>query len=162
VTEAERVPPSPKATRTGRHPVSKSVFVVGMILLLLATMSGCGRTGTPTKLAAPQPESVVAFDSGHGTGPYDEMTYARYSSEIAFTASEDLVIRSIRPEMSYCNGSSGFLVFVRDENYGYLGAEAGIVDGSGPMTPEFADRHLDGPVTLTAGKTYLIMMEVWT
>ena len=30
------------------------------------------------------------------------------------------------------------------------------------MTPTFSDRFLDTSVTLVAGKTYLIAMEVWT
>jgi len=90
------------------------------------------------------------------------MTYAKYESEIAFTPQVDVMVRGIRPQIWYCNGSSGFLAFIRSEHYEPLAAEAGLVDGTGPLQPTFLARHLDSPVTLKAGTKYLIVMEVWT
>jgi hypothetical protein len=90
------------------------------------------------------------------------MTYAKYESEVAFTPQVDLVVGGIRPQIWYCNGSSGFLAFIRGEHYEWLAAEAGLVDGTGPLEPTFSSRHLDSPVTLKAGTKYLIVMEVWT
>jgi len=107
-------------------------------------------------------ETVTVFDTGQGMGQYDEMTYAEYSSEIALTPSESLTVRAIRPEIWYSNGTSGFLAVIRDEHLGYLGAEAGMVDGSGNMTPLFSDRHLQAPIVLAAGQKYLLQMRVWT
>src|SRR6266480_2080492 len=101
---------------------ANGAFAVAMAALgLMAT--GCGRSVAPANKpgAAPSTPAVI-FDSGQGTGPYDQMTYAKYVSEVVFTPSMTHRVRSIRPRIWYSNGSSGFIAFLRDEHGGWLGA----------------------------------------
>ncbi|HYR52235.1 MAG TPA: hypothetical protein VET83_06440 [Candidatus Dormibacteraeota bacterium] len=133
--------------------------------LVTVVLAGCGNTGSNKPLTSKLPEqtgSPVVFDSGRGTGQFDAMTYAKYASSLVLTPQVDMIVRGIRPQIWYCNGASGFLAFIRDEHYGYLEAEAGLVDGTGGASPKFSDRQFDTPLTLKAGTHYLIEMEVWT
>ena len=142
--------------------------MLGMKVLIALIV--CGIASTACDSHAPPsavkrvdpPAPAIVFDTGRGTGQYDQMTYFKYESELALTPQVDVAVRGIRPQMYYCNGTSGFIAIIRDEHYQPLAVEAGLVDGDGQLTPTFSDRHLDPPLTLTAGKTYRIVMEVWT
>lgn len=109
----------------------------------------------------PQHETII-FDSGRGTGQYDQMTYATYESRLRITPSSEMTVASIRPQMWFCNGSCGFTAFIMNEHSQPLGSEAGLVDGTGGMVPTFSDRQLDSTLVLRAGTTYEIRMTVWT
>ena len=131
--------------------------------VIIATLVGCESPKNSVESDSTTPaERTVVFNSGVGTGQYDRMTYAEYRSDIALTPQTDLTVSAILPQIWYCNGSSGFLAFIRDEHYLLLAAETGLVDGDGEMTPTFSDRRLDEVVTLKADSTYRIVMTVWT
>jgi hypothetical protein len=104
---------------------------------------------------------AVALQSGRGTGPYDSMTYATYESSVRLTPRTSLNVASLVPDLWYSNGTSGYLVHVRDEFYQPLAAQAGLFD-SGDLSQAFADRSLDTPLELQAGVSYTIVMSVWT
>ena len=110
----------------------------------------------------PQLEKKVVFDSGRGTGQYDDMTYFKYESEIVFTPDIDIKVSAIRPQINYCNGTSGFIAHIRDIHPPPLVSEAGLVDGRGNMAPTFSDRQLDSVIVLKANTPYLVAMSVWT
>jgi len=146
-------------------------WLIGAIIL--AAFAGCDDNQSSPKLATPfatppppkiptNVDSLIVFSSGRGTGQYDTATYAKYSSSILLTPQTDMTVTGIRPQVWYNNGASGFLSFIRGAHYEYLEAEAGLADGTGYDTPKFLDRHLEEPLTLKAGTTYLIEMEVWT
>jgi hypothetical protein len=103
----------------------------------------------------------LVLESGRGTGPYDTMTYATYESSIRLIPRTALNVTSLVPDMWYSNGTSGYLVHVRDESYQPLAAQAGLFD-SGDLSRAFADRSLDEPLELQAGVPYTIVMSVWT
>jgi hypothetical protein len=135
-----------------------------LILGLTALVGlGCGRSSSP---AAPQNAEPAAhstlFDTGRGTGPYDKMTYYRYTSEIALTPAADITVGSIRPQIWYVNGTAGFMATVADSNGNLLASEAGMVDGSGDVSPAFDDRRMQPSMKLRAGLTYRIQMDTWT
>jgi hypothetical protein len=90
------------------------------------------------------------------------MTYFKYSSGLVLIPREDMVVTAIRPQVFFCNGTSGFLAHVRDSMYQPLAAEAGLAEGTGFSSPKFLDRSLDEPVALQAGAKYYIIMDVWT
>lgn len=142
-------------SRITAHPITFAV--------LLTIFINCGNPmdSASTQRTA-QSEKAIIFDSGLGTGQYDKMTYFEYESEIMLTPEVDITISGIRPQIWYCNGTSGFLAFIRDEHYQPVASEAGLVDGNGEMVPAFSDRHLDREVTLKADSSYLIVMSVWT
>src|SRR5262245_48001792 len=123
--------------------------------------AGCDHSSAPVSPNSAPTQNIV-FDSGKGTEPQDQMTYAKYESQVTFSPSVDITVRSIRPTMWYCNGTSGYIAFIRGEHYEFLASEAGLVDGAGEMNPTFVDRRLDSLVTLRAGSKYLIVMEAWT
>jgi hypothetical protein len=142
--------------KMGRFVNWVEISAVASIVISTAIFMGCGDgAGSPTT-------SSVVFDSGRGTGQYDKMTYAEYKSEIFFVPHIDMKISAIRPQIWYCNGSSGFLAFIRNEHYQPLASETGLVDGGGDMTPLFPNRRLEKDITLKADSTYIIVMSVWT
>jgi len=136
-------------------------FVALVVVASLVPCVGCDKSTAPAPSNS-KPNLVVVFDSGRGTGQYDQMTYSKYESEVSIVPQANMAVRSIRPQMWYCNGSCGYLAFIRGEHYEFIASQAGFVDGTGAATPTFSDRFLDTPVELVAGKTYLIVMEVWT
>ena len=138
-----------------------SVYRLTLGAVFLPLLLGCSHSDSPVSVSRETGSSVV-FDSGLGNGPYDSMTYAKYESELEFTPTANITVRAIRPTIWYCNGSSGFLAFIRGEHYEFMASEAALVDGSGAMRPLFGDRKLETELTLEAGKKYRIVMEVWT
>jgi hypothetical protein len=136
----------------------------GLVVLVACSLAGCGRdraSKSASRTTDPAASAVV-FDTGSGTGQYDQMTYAKYQSEMAITPEVDIPVRSIRPRLWYCNGSCGYLAFIRSENYEFIASQAGMMDGDMAIQTDFAERLLDPPMTLRAGKTYRIVMETWT
>src|SRR4030042_449765 len=72
---------------------------------------------------------TILFDSGEGTGSYDNMTYAQYESRVIFTPQENLLARSINPKINYCNGSCGYNVCVfGDQIAEPLACQTGLID----------------------------------
>src|SRR5512146_2328984 len=134
-------------------------FVLAMALLALS----CGKIERPAvqALSFAKPPTIV-LQSGRGAGVYDQMTYAEYESSLQLTPRTSLSVTSLIPDIWFCNGTSGYLVHIRDQKYLPIAAEAGLVDGGGDMTPTFPDRLLDSPVVLQAGSSYTIEMKVWT
>jgi hypothetical protein len=104
----------------------------------------------------------LVFDSGRGTGQYDEMTYAKYWSDVTFVPEVNMPVRSLYPQMSYCNGSCGYLSVIKDE-YGIpLASQSGLIDTIEDDKPMLPERFLNTSIELSAGVTYRISMEVWT
>lgn len=130
--------------------------------VLVVVSAGCDAKDTVSPVPVSPTPPVIIFDSGQGTGQYDSMTYFQYFSEVEFTPQADMNITAIRPQIWYCNGTSGFLAVIRDERYSPMSTQTGWAQGTGEASPKFADRRLDPPVKLSAGKTYVIQMEVWT
>lgn len=48
------------------------------------------------------------YSTGRGTGPYDNMTYYIYESEITFVPAADMQVERIAPDVNYCNGECSF------------------------------------------------------
>ena len=136
--------------------------MVGQFIVVVFLALGIGCDSSLDSDLHQQAGQTVIFDSGIGTGQYDRMTYLEYKSEIQLTPQIDLKISGIRPRIWYCNGSSGFLAFIRGIHYDVIASEAGLVDGDGDMVPSFSDRHFDSDVTLKAGVTYIVSIFVWT
>ena len=143
-----------------RHRIGSETVGRLLCVVLLTLVVGC--ESSLDSSSQQQAGQTIIFDSGIGSGQYDRMTYLEYKSEIQLTPQVDLKISGIRPQMWYCNGSSGFLAFIRGIHYDVLASEAGLVDGNGDVAPKFSDRHFDSSVTLKAGTTYIVSMYVWT
>lgn len=111
---------------------------------------------------SPSVTRTVIFDSGHGTGPYDSMTYAKFESLVTFIPEANITVNAFRPDINYCNGSCGYLVFIRDQWFQPLAAQAGMLDAANMPSPTLPDRILDTSVQLSAGVAYFISIEVWT
>lgn len=142
-------------SRITAHPITFAVF--------LTICVDCGNPVDPASTQrCAQLERATIFDSGLGTGQYDKMTYFEYESEIVLTPQTDMTVSGIRPQIWYCNGTSGFLALILDEHHQPVASEAGLVDGNGEMVPAFSDRRLDREVTLKADSSYLIVISVWT
>ena len=74
------------------------VWTLGLALAASAGV-GCGKSSSPTSSESPAtPAPAVVFDTGRGTGQYDAMTYARYTSEMVIIPATDIAVRSSRPE----------------------------------------------------------------
>ena len=125
-----------------------------LFILLLASLSAC-RSTTPT--------DTVIFDSGQGTGHYDNMTYVQYESLITFTPQENITARSINPQITYCNGSCGYIVCIlSDQNAGPLACQTGLIDANNQDYPQLPERYLDSQVQFNTGLEYQIYIRVWT
>jgi hypothetical protein len=141
-------------------PVAHAVINTVVVLALIGCNNPLDSNSTAQRQSKSEQELI--FDSGLGAGQYDKMTYMEFQSEITLTPKADMTVSGIRPHIWYCSGTSGFLAFVRDAHYQPVAAEAGLVDGTGDMTPTFSDRHFEKTVTLKAGVSYLIQLKVWT
>ena len=132
-----------------------------VLAILLLIFVGCDNPTDPSSKDSNESLDIV-FDSGQGSGLYDSMTYAEYESDIWFIPQDSLLVRALHPQIWYCNGTCGFTVFIRDEHYQPVASQAGLVDGTGYMTPTFPDRYLDQTVLLLPDVTYRIVMNVWS
>jgi hypothetical protein len=104
---------------------------------------------------------VTVFDSGRGTGPNDKMTYAEFESETSITPKSALTVTRIEPDVWYCNGTCGYIAFIRGKHYQYLASQAGSWDGNG-YSFSLPDRSLDSAVQMEANTQYLVVLRVWT
>ena len=138
-------------------------FRIRSALAMALLVVSCEKIERPAvqPLSFAKPPTIV-LQSGRGTGQYDQMTYAEYESSLQLTPRMPLSVTSLIPDVWFGNGTSGYLVHIRDEKYLPIAAEAGLVDGGGDMTPTFPDRQLDSPLVLQAGSSYTIVMKVWT
>lgn len=90
------------------------------------------------------------FDSGQGKGPFDNKTYQEYESQVNFSPQEDLTIKSIKPQINYCNGSCGYIVIVNDQNGQVLAYQTGLIDAKDQSNPSLSGRSLNTPLQLSA------------
>ncbi|OGO25917.1 MAG: hypothetical protein A2W33_08175 [Chloroflexi bacterium RBG_16_52_11] len=135
-----------------KHNARAVVPFMARAIFLLASLTACQST---------TPAHTVLFDSGRGTGPYDTMTYSEYESLIAFTPQASLTVRSLNPQINYCNGSCGYIVYVHDQNDTPLAYQTGLIDTSDQANPPLPERYLNPQVRLNAGMEYLIFIKVW-
>lgn len=132
-------------------------------LLLSLLVLNCAKLERPavSRPSFTANDRALVVQSGRGSGLYDSMTYANYESSTRLTPRTSLNVTSLVPDMWFSNGTSGYLVHLRDEFYQPLAAQAGLFDG-GDLSQAFADRNLDTPLELQAGVSYTIVMSVWT
>lgn len=102
------------------------------------------------------------FDSGQGKGPFDNKTYQEYESQVNFSPQEDLTIKSIKPQINYCNGSCGYIVIVNDQNGQVLAYQTGLIDAKDQSNPSLSGRSLNTPLQLSAQIEYSISIKVWS
>jgi hypothetical protein len=126
---------------------------VGVLMSIIPLLVACQNTA---------PTHQILFDSGQGTGPYDKMTYPEYESQVIFTSQDNLTIKSITPQINYCNGSCGYIVMVYDPNGQVLAYQTGLIDAKDQSNPSLAGRYLNTPLQLNAQVAYLISIKVWT
>ncbi|HLC05464.1 MAG TPA: hypothetical protein VJK02_20700 [Anaerolineales bacterium] len=107
------------------------------------------------------PAYSVVFDTGRGTGPYDQMTYAEFESVTSLVPETGLTVTSIKPDVWYCNGTCGYIAFIQDEHAQNLASQAGSWDGNGDMF-SLPDRSLDSTLQLDVDSTYAVVLKVWT
>lgn len=139
--------------------------VVYLVLLgLLLTIGCCVLTKPVSRRGFKHDHSeslVITFDSGRGAGPYDKMTYAEFESHMSITPKSALAVTRIEPDVWYCNGTCGYIAFIRDEHYQPLASQAGSWDGDGHSF-SLPDRSLDSSVTMEANTRYVVVLKVWT
>lgn len=125
-----------------------AVFLIGIVMSLVA----CQNATSPHK---------ILFDSGQGTDSYDNMTYQEYESQVTFTTQESLTIKSINPQINYCNGSCGYIVMVTDSNGQVLAYQTGLIDVKDQSNPSFSKRYLNTPFQPITRVEYSISIKVW-
>lgn len=124
------------------------VLLIGLMMLLVA----CQNTSSIHK---------ILFDSGQGTGAYDNMTYPEYESLVTITPQESITIKSINPQINYCSGSCGYIVMVHNQDGQVLAYQTGLIDIKDQSNPLFPERYLNSPLQLIAQTEYLIYIKVW-
>jgi hypothetical protein len=133
------------------------------VIVCMFGLVGCGSDAPKDeKNDAFESTKTVVFDSGRGTGPYDYMTYAEYKSEILFTPQANMTVSSIRPDMSYCNGTCSYTATIQDESQSYLASLSGSITGDNIYGFDIPVQRLDSVVQMNAGTTYRILLDAWT
>ncbi len=124
-----------------------------LLLSSIILLSACQTTNTAHQ---------ILFDTGRGTGSNDSMTYSEYESQTTFTPKESITIKSINPEINYCNGSCGYIIQLTDQNGQVLGYQTGLLDTKDQSNPQFPERFLNNQVQLAAQTDYLIFIKIWS
>ena len=104
----------------------------------------------------------ILFDSGRGTGTNDNMTYSEFESLAIFTPQENLTIKSIYPQINYCNGSCGYIIQITDQNGQVLANQTGIIDAKDQSNPTLLERFLNNQLQLIAKNDYYFFIKVWS
>lgn len=143
------------------------LVIVSALVAFQSSIAGSWQadTGDATR-TPPRPNKngtsrTTVIESGHGTGQYDRMTYLKYSSTLTLVPRKDVLVESLIPDLWYCNGTCGFIAFIRTEFSQSIASEAGLIDGD-VNGVKFPARKLDQAVLLRAGTTYRVWMDVWT
>ena len=126
------------------------MFVLTIIILVLGA---CQKTTSARQ---------ILFDTGRGVDAADNMTYVEFESLTTFTLQEDITIRSIYPQINYCNGSCGYIVQLIDQHGQVLASQTGWVDAEDQSNPSFSERYLSAQMKLAAQTEYLVFIRVWS
>jgi hypothetical protein len=129
------------------------VIHVTLLISTIALLSGCVNTTTSQK---------VLFDSGRGTGTNDNRTYSMFESMATFKPQDNLSIKSINPQINYCNGSCGYIIQLTDQNGQVLAYQTGLIDAKDQSNPVLPERFLNNQVQLAAQTEYSFFIRVWS
>jgi hypothetical protein len=90
------------------------------------------------------------------------MTYQEFESQTTFTPQENLTIKSIYPQINYCNGSCGYIVQLTDQNGQVLASQTGLIDAKDQGNPTLPERYLNNQAQLIAQTEYSVFIRVWS
>lgn len=129
------------------------VIHVSLLIITIVLLSGCVNTTITHQ---------ILFDAGQGTGTNDNMTYSEFESMATIATQENLTIKSINPQINYCNGSCGYIIQLTDQNGQVLAYQTGLVDSKDQSNPVLPERYLNNQVQLVAQTDYSIFIRVWS
>jgi hypothetical protein len=133
--------------------IEKFATYLTLLISTIMLLSGCKNNASAQQ---------IAFDTGRGTGSNDNMTYSEFESLTMFTPKETIKIKSINPEINYCNGTCGYIIQITDQNGQVLGYQTGQMDAKDQSNPPLPERFLNNQVELLQQNDYLIFIKVWS